>query len=69
MVMTVVLGLRAEDNTSLYDQVHGDGQGADELLSPKWWQDLVFASQEAKPDDRLTPSGLTGAVRIISQRP
>ncbi len=30
-----------------YDQVHGDGQGADELLSPKWWQDLIFAAQEA----------------------
>lgn len=31
-----------------YDQVHGDGAGADELLSPKWWQDLIFAAQEAK---------------------
>ena len=94
IVTMVVLGLHAEDNTSLYDsflhpqdsartkvwwffgetpttregitadleafraagvggvvyydQVHGDGKGADELLSPKWWQDLVFASQEAK---------------------
>ncbi|MBQ7420300.1 MAG: glycosyl hydrolase family 2 [Prevotella sp.] len=31
-----------------YDQVHGKGEGADELLSPKWWQDLIFASQEAR---------------------
>ena len=41
-----------------YDQVHGDGAGADELLSPKWWQDLLFASQEAK---RL---GLTFEVNV-----
>ena len=31
-----------------YDQVHGNAEGADELFSPKWWQDLVFAAQEAK---------------------
>lgn len=31
-----------------YDQVHGNGEGADELFSPKWWQDLIFAAQEAK---------------------
>ena len=94
IVMTVVLDLRAGDNTSLwqgfshpqdsartkvwwffgegpttregitadleafkqqgvggvvyYDQVHGKGEGADELFSPKWWSNLIFAAQEAR---------------------
>lgn len=94
LLTTVVLGLRAGDNTSLwqgfvqpqdsartkvwwffgegpttregitadleafkqqgvggvvyYDQVHGNGEDADELFSPKWWSNLVFAAQEAK---------------------
>lgn len=94
VLITIVLGINAEDNTSLwhgfshpqdtartkvwwffgegettregitadleafkqqgvggvvyYDQVHGDGKGADELMSLKWWQDLIFAATEAK---------------------
>ena len=31
-----------------YDQVHGDGQGAFEEMSPEWWDALKFAAQEAK---------------------
>lgn len=31
-----------------YDQVHGSGDGADQLLDEHWWQSLIFASQEAK---------------------
>ena len=31
-----------------YDQVHGDGAGADKVFDEHWWQSLIFASQEAK---------------------
>lgn len=31
-----------------YDQVHGEGDGADEAFSPSWWSSFVFAAQEAK---------------------
>ncbi|MBR1448233.1 MAG: glycosyl hydrolase family 2 [Prevotella sp.] len=31
-----------------YDQVHGDGAGADQVFDRHWWQSLIFASQEAK---------------------
>ena len=31
-----------------YDQVHGNGQGADKVFDQHWWQSLIFASQEAK---------------------
>ena len=28
-----------------YDQVHGDGKGACEALSPEWWEMLFFAEK------------------------
>ena len=31
-----------------YDQVHGKGEGAFKVFSPKWWDELIFSSQEAK---------------------
>lgn len=31
-----------------YDQVHGSGDGADQVFDEHWWQSLIFASQEAK---------------------
>ena len=31
-----------------YDQVHGNGDGADQVFDEHWWQSLIFASQEAK---------------------
>lgn len=31
-----------------YDQVHGNGDGADQVFDKHWWQSLIFASQEAK---------------------
>ena len=31
-----------------YDQVHGPCIGADDALSPHWWEMFVFAAQEAK---------------------
>lgn len=31
-----------------YDQVHGNGEGADKVFDEHWWQSLIFASQEAK---------------------
>ena len=31
-----------------YDQVHGNGEGADKVFDAHWWQSLIFASQEAK---------------------
>lgn len=31
-----------------YDQVHGDGQGASQVFSPEWWDELTFSAQEAR---------------------
>lgn len=31
-----------------YDQVHGKGEGASQVFSPDWWDEIVFSSQEAK---------------------
>lgn len=31
-----------------YDQVHGDGEGAFEEMSPEWWDAVKFSAQEAK---------------------
>ena len=31
-----------------YDQVHGNGEGADDAFSPRWWEILVFAAEEAE---------------------
>ena len=31
-----------------YDQVHGDGEGAFDVFSPEWWDELLFSSQEAR---------------------
>ena len=31
-----------------YDQVHGNGDGADKVFDAHWWQSLIFASQEAR---------------------
>ena len=31
-----------------YDQVHGKGEGAFEVFSPDWWDELTFSSLEAK---------------------
>ena len=31
-----------------YDQVHGKGEGADQVFSSAWWDHLIFAAQEAQ---------------------
>ena len=31
-----------------YDQVHGNGEGASEVFSPEWWDELIFSAQEAR---------------------
>ena len=31
-----------------YDQVHGSGEGAFQVFSPEWWDELIFSSQEAR---------------------
>ena len=35
-----------------YDQVHGNGEGAAQVFTPEWWDEIVFSAQEAQ---RLTP--------------
>ncbi len=31
-----------------YDQVHGSGEGASDVFSPEWWDELLFSAQEAR---------------------
>lgn len=31
-----------------YDQVHGKGEGASDVFSPEWWDELLFSAQEAR---------------------
>ena len=31
-----------------YDQVHGNGDGAFQVFTPEWWDELVYSSQEAR---------------------
>ena len=31
-----------------YDQVHGNGEGAAQVFSPEWWDEIVFSAQEAQ---------------------
>ena len=31
-----------------YDQVHGNGEGAAQVFTPEWWDEIVFSAQEAQ---------------------
>ncbi|MBR3521160.1 MAG: glycosyl hydrolase family 2 [Prevotella sp.] len=31
-----------------YNQVHGNGEGAAQVFSPEWWDEIVFSAQEAQ---------------------